>query len=161
MRKAWVRRHRRASSRRGNYLARRSITVQATSSRECLPARSLRRIPALTTHRRHSSGILSALARRQTEGGSYLVTTSLLDTAILLRSLGSRPFPPDSSSLTPALETPDDLRARGRLGVCVGRGGKQVEYVKHAAVFDQDSVQVGWEQAPERMGADEAEWLPF
>lgn len=108
-----------------------------------------------------ASGILSALARRQTEGGSYLVTTSLLDTAILLRSLGSRPFPPDSSSLTPALETPDDLRARGRLGVCVGRGGKQVEYVKHAAVFDQDSVQVGWEQAPERMGADEAEWLPF
>ena len=110
------------------------------------------------THRpRGSSGILSALARRHTEGGSHLITTSLLDTATLLRSLGSKPYP----SSSPPLETADELRARGRLGTCVGEGRKQVEYVKHAAVFERGEVQVGWEKAPERMGADEAEWLPF
>ncbi|GAA5870041.1 hypothetical protein JCM3774_004343 [Rhodotorula dairenensis] len=105
-----------------------------------------------------ASGIITALARRHTQGGSYLVTTSLLDTAVLLRSLGSKLYRAPAGS---RIETAHELRARGRLGKCVGERGKQVEYVQHAAMFERGGIIVGWDKAPTGLGADAAEWLPL
>lgn len=101
---------------------------------------------------------MAALYHRATTGGSYLLTNTLLSTAHLIRSLGSRS--PSEAFERPGIkiETADDLRARGQMSTCPGFEGKTVEYVRHAAEFKGD-VEVGWERAPAGLGADKAEWL--
>ena len=103
----------------------------------------------------YSFGILAALYHRSTSGGAFLVTTTLLDTATWLRSLGRTN--PSIEPFSNALDTQKELRARGGTARLSGWEGEEVEYVKHAARFEGD-VEAGWTTAPRGYADSAAEW---
>ncbi|KPV77957.1 uncharacterized protein RHOBADRAFT_32544 [Rhodotorula graminis WP1] len=103
-------------------------------------------------------GILAALYHRSTSGGAHLVTTTLLDTATWLRSLGRTDASTSTEPFSVHLETQEELRARGGTARLRGWEGKEVEYVEHAARFEGD-VEVGWRTAPQAYADGAAEWL--
>ncbi|KAK4051023.1 hypothetical protein OIV83_003152 [Microbotryomycetes sp. JL201] len=99
-------------------------------------------------------GIQAALIRRASEGGSYIVRTSLLSMSNLLRSLGRvREAPFDTT-----LETLSDLRNRGQtLTYQNGFDGKTVETVRHAARINGLDLDPEW--AAQSYADSKPEWL--
>ncbi|KAK4051699.1 hypothetical protein OIO90_004649 [Microbotryomycetes sp. JL221] len=80
-------------------------------------------------------GVQTALARRAEQGGSYKVTTSLLDVAYLLRSLGR--VEPTQRAFNVEVETLQDLSKRAQtMQFEHGFDHKAIETVRHAAKVD-------------------------
>lgn len=100
-------------------------------------------------------GILAALYRRATEGGSYEVSVSLAGTGKYLRSLGQIPGrsgfgcadPQElyQETVAPLLETYDTPWGLMRA-------------LRHAATVE--GLDVGYELGPKPLGSDAPEWLP-
>ncbi|KAF1927450.1 CoA-transferase family III [Didymella exigua CBS 183.55] len=99
-----------------------------------------------------ATGIMAALYKRATEGGSYEVKVSLAGVMRYLRSLGQ--YEGQSGFDRKDFKQPKDIieyldsRQTG-LGV--------LKAVKHAAFID--GLKVGWEHMPKPLGSDEAVWL--
>jgi hypothetical protein len=100
-----------------------------------------------------ATGILAALYRRATEGGSYKVSVSLAGTMKYLRSLGQHEGKSGFDCVDPEdkkemVEEYLEERATG-FGV--------LKAVKHSASVE--GVEVGWDFMPKPLGSDKAEWL--
>ncbi|ETN42643.1 uncharacterized protein HMPREF1541_01800 [Cyphellophora europaea CBS 101466] len=105
-------------------------------------------------------GIMAALYKRATEGGSYLVEVSLAGTMKYLRSLGQSRGPEcfggrswDKPSDVP-IELYDGTGATGSTRPC---GFGDMAAIKHSARID--GVEVGYDRMPKKLGSDEATWL--
>jgi len=93
-------------------------------------------------------GVMSALARRASEGGSYLVRASLCQTAAWLQRIGSDLEPGESAGL-------GDVGAR--MQSCQTAWGE----LRHLApVVKMDRTPPRWERPPSPLGSHAAQWLP-
>lgn len=101
-----------------------------------------------------ATGIMAALYKQMTEGGSYQVDVSLAGVMNYLRSLGQYE---ERSGFEHKLykditDVPTDMRETRNCAF-----GK-LEAIKHSVQID--GVEVGWEEMPKPLGSDEAVWLP-
>ncbi|KAK5072442.1 hypothetical protein LTS08_008072 [Lithohypha guttulata] len=100
-----------------------------------------------------AAGIIAALYKRATEGGSYKVDVSLAGVMKYLRSLGQ--FPGKSGfeckDINSSTEVADEYMETRKSGFGVMRS------VKHSATID--GMQVGWDHMPKPLGSDEPRWL--
>lgn len=98
-----------------------------------------------------ATGIMAALYKRATEGGSYEVKVSLAGVMKYLRSLGQ--YEGKSGFLRKGFKGPEDvvdyLETRET-------GFGELKAVKHAASID--GVTVGWQHMPKPLGSDEPAW---
>ncbi|KAK4704105.1 hypothetical protein P7C70_g2109, partial [Phenoliferia sp. Uapishka_3] len=100
-------------------------------------------------------GIQAALYHRSLTGGSFVVSNSLLDTATFLRTFG-RATP---ITFERGLETRNELRMRGGMNKISGFEGKEVEYLRHAARFEEmGEKDVGLRSAPGGYCDGKADW---
>ncbi|KAJ6790066.1 hypothetical protein PWT90_03977 [Aphanocladium album] len=104
-----------------------------------------------------ATGIMAALYRRATEGGSYRVDVSLAGTMKYLRSLGQYPgqegfkCDPLPANIKQIPKQFIDLKQSGF--------GGQAMAVKHSAEIE--GVEVGYEETPKPLGSDEPKWKPY
>lgn len=99
-----------------------------------------------------ATGIMAALYKRATEGGSYEVKVSLAGTMGYLRSLGQY----DGRS---GFCRKDFMRSEDANEYLETRktGFGELKAVKHAVKID--GLEVGWEHMPKPLGSDEPVWL--
>ncbi|KAF9691830.1 hypothetical protein EKO04_010428 [Ascochyta lentis] len=99
-----------------------------------------------------ATGIMAALFKRATEGGSYEVKVSLAGVMRYLRSLGQ--YEAKSGFARKDFKRPEDvdqyLESRQT-------GFGELKAVKHAAKID--GVEVGWNIMPNALGSDDPIWL--
>jgi hypothetical protein len=98
-------------------------------------------------------GIMAALYKQATEGGSFTVEVSLAGTMKYLKSLGQ--YPGNSGFDCAEYRKQSDLPAhilesrKSQFGL--------LKAVKHAATIE--GVEVGWDRMPRPLGSDESRWL--
>ncbi|KAK5061542.1 hypothetical protein LTR84_008086 [Exophiala bonariae] len=100
-----------------------------------------------------AAGILTALYRQATEGGSYQVDVSLAGVMKYLRSLGQ--YPGDSGFQCKDFDTQYDVPEN-----CLEERESAfglLKSVRHSASIE--GVSVGWDVMPKPLGSDKAEWL--
>ncbi|KPI37688.1 CaiB/baiF CoA-transferase family protein [Cyphellophora attinorum] len=100
-----------------------------------------------------AAGIMAALYKKATEGGSYEVHVSLAGTMKYLRSLGQ--FPGDSGFQCQDYDSPSEVADEFMETRESGFG--QMRSVKHSASVE--GVKVGWDVMPKPLGSDELRWL--
>jgi CoA-transferase family III len=99
-----------------------------------------------------ATGIVAALFKRATEGGSYVIDVSLAGTMKYLRSLGQYPGRsgfecPDIASAEQVVEFLETRRS----------GLGELTAVRHSATVD--GLLVGWDLMPKPLGSDQVAWL--
>ena len=99
-----------------------------------------------------ATGIMAALYKRMTEGGSYEVTASLVGVMRYLRSLGQ--YEGKSGFGRKDFRQPEDVR---QFLETRQTGFGELAAVKHAATIA--GVQIGWEIMPKPLGSDDPVWL--
>lgn len=101
-----------------------------------------------------ATGIMAALYKQMTEGGSYQVDVSLTGVMRYLRGLGQYEGRSgfDHKLYKDIADVPIEMRETRTCAF-----GK-LEAIKHAAQID--GVEVGWKEMPKPLGSDEAAWLP-
>ncbi|KAK5940043.1 hypothetical protein PMZ80_007461 [Knufia obscura] len=101
-----------------------------------------------------ASGIMAALYRQLTEGGSYQVDVSLVGVMKYLRSLGQ--YDGDTGFQCKGYERFEDVPAQMTETRNCAFG--ELESIKHSVKIE--GVDAGWEHMPKPLGSDEAVWLP-
>ncbi|KAK5095562.1 hypothetical protein LTR70_003485 [Exophiala xenobiotica] len=101
-----------------------------------------------------AAGIMAALYRQQTEGGSYQVDVSLAGVMKYLRSLGQ--YEGKTGFECEAIEKFDDVLAEMTESRDCAFG--KLQSIKHAVQIE--GVEVGWEHMPKPLGSDTVVWLP-
>jgi crotonobetainyl-CoA:carnitine CoA-transferase CaiB-like acyl-CoA transferase len=100
-----------------------------------------------------AAGIMAALYKQMTDGGSYEVDVSLAGVMKYLRSLGQ--YPGDlgfqCADYQSQAEVPDEFMENRQSGFGLLRA------VKHSASVE--GVTVGWDVMPKPLGSDELKWL--
>lgn len=100
-----------------------------------------------------AAGVMAALYRQPTEGGSYQVDVSLAGVMKYLRSLGQyngrSGF--DCRDYESSTEVPKEFMESRKSGFGV------LKAVKHSASIE--GVDVGWDIMPKPLGSDESRWL--
>lgn len=101
-----------------------------------------------------AAGILTALYRQATEGGSYQVDVSLAGVMKYLRSLGQ--YPGDTGfqfqeGFKAQQDVPEEYLEERMSGFGV------LKSVRHSASIE--GVAIGWDIMPKPLGSDKAEWL--
>jgi crotonobetainyl-CoA:carnitine CoA-transferase CaiB-like acyl-CoA transferase len=99
-----------------------------------------------------ATGIMAALYKRATEGGSYEVKVSLAGVMRYLRSLGQ--YEGNTGFGRKDFKRPQDVQEYLETRQ-TGLG--ELQAVKHAARIQ--GLDVGWEHMPKPLGRDEAVWL--
>ncbi|EGR52911.1 uncharacterized protein TRIREDRAFT_53373 [Trichoderma reesei QM6a] len=102
-----------------------------------------------------ATGILAALHRRTTEGGSWVVDVSLAGVGKYLRSLGQYPDRTGFEGVADAAMTQRDVPGEF-LETRETAFGRMVA-VRHSASVE--GCEVGWGEMPKPLGSDEARWL--
>lgn len=99
-------------------------------------------------------GIMAALYRQQTEGGSYQIDVSLAGVMKCLRSLGQ--YEGKTGFECDAIGKFDDVPAQmtGSRDCAFGK----LQSIKHSVQIE--GVEVGWKHMPKPLGSDQAVWLP-
>jgi hypothetical protein len=100
-----------------------------------------------------ASGIMTALYRRATQGGSWRVDVSLAGAMKYLRSLGQ--YPGSTGFQCKDLEKPSDVPAEYIEKRPTGFG--MMEAIRHSASVE--GCEVGWEVMPKPLGSDTPQWL--
>jgi hypothetical protein len=100
-----------------------------------------------------AAGILAALYKQATEGGSWQVDVSLAGTMKHLRSLGQ--YEGRQGFQAPDYESAADVPIELTENVMTAFG--QISSVRHSALIE--GVRVGWEIMPKPLGSDEKRWL--
>ena len=100
-----------------------------------------------------AAGIMAALYKRATEGGSFQVDVSLAGVMKYLRSLGQ--YEGDSGFQCPDINSPADVPDWCMESKKSGFG--MMRSVKHSACID--GVEIGWDVMPKPLGSDEPRWL--
>ena len=100
-----------------------------------------------------ASGIMAALYKQATEGGSWEVNVSLAGVMKYLRSLGQ--FEGKSGFQTQDYTSTKDVPAEYLETRQTGFG--EMTAVRHSASIE--GVQVGWDMMPKPLGSDQKEWL--
>ncbi|KAJ5248943.1 hypothetical protein N7468_000394 [Penicillium chermesinum] len=100
-----------------------------------------------------AAGIMAALYKQATEGGSWEVNVSLAGTMKYLRSLGQ--FEGKSGFQTPDYTSSKDVPAELLETRSTGFG--DLTAVKHSVTIE--GLQVGWDVMPKPLGSDKKEWL--
>jgi len=100
-----------------------------------------------------AAGILAALYRRATEGGSYEVSVSLASTMKYLRSLGQYEGKTGFNCVDPEdkKEMVNEFLEERETGFGI------LKAVRHSAKVE--GMKVGWDFMPKPLGSDAAEWL--
>lgn len=101
-----------------------------------------------------AAGIMTALYRQMTEGGSYRVDVSLAAVMKYLRSLGQHDS--DSGFAAKGYSLLSDVPSQFVESRNSAFG--QLDFVRHAARIHD--VDVGWDIMPKPLGSDELAWLP-
>ena len=96
-------------------------------------------------------GIMTALARRAREGGSYLVRVSLAQTGRWIQGLGRTPFQPEG---LPRLD--DSAEGVADLMTETGSAFGRLRFLKPAVSLSETPPR--WERASEPLGSSEARW---
>ncbi|KAF4972201.1 hypothetical protein FSARC_1183 [Fusarium sarcochroum] len=99
-----------------------------------------------------AAGVMAALYRRATNGGSWRVDMSLAGIMKYLRSLGQ--YPGASGFEAPDFNKPEDVPE-----TCFEireTGFGSMTAIKHCATIE--GLQVGWDVMPKPLGSDKAEW---
>ncbi|KZM18979.1 uncharacterized protein EKO05_0011315 [Ascochyta rabiei] len=99
-----------------------------------------------------ATGIVAALYKRATEGGSYEVKVSLAGVMRYLRSLGQ--YEAKSGFERKDFKRPEDV---DQYMETRSTGFGQLKAVKHAAEID--GVKVGWDIMPSALGSEDPVWL--
>lgn len=99
-----------------------------------------------------ATGIMSALYRRATEGGSWQVDVSLAGMMKYLRSLGQ--YPGDSGFGCKDVKTPEDVPSEYYEERETGFG--LMRAIRHSATIE--GCEVGWDVMPKPLGSDKPEW---
>lgn len=99
-----------------------------------------------------ATGIMSALYKRATEGGSYEVKVSLAGVMRYLRSLGQ--YEGKSGFERKDFKRPDEVSEYLETRQT---GFGELRAVKHAARID--GIEVGWQHMPKPLGSDDPVWL--
>ncbi|KAH0494459.1 hypothetical protein TgHK011_001077 [Trichoderma gracile] len=97
-----------------------------------------------------ATGILAALHRRTTQGGSWVVEVSLAGVASYLRSLGQYPG-------RTGFEGVADVKTQGEFLEERDTAFGRMVAVRHSASVE--GCEVGWGEMPKPLGSDEARWL--
>jgi hypothetical protein len=100
-----------------------------------------------------ATGILAALYRRATEGGSYEVSVSLASTMKYLRSLGQY----EGKSGFDCVDPEDRKELVEGFWEERETGFGMLTAIRHSASVE--GVKVGWDIMPKPLGSDAAEWL--
>ena len=100
-----------------------------------------------------SLGIMAALHRQLTEGGSYIIDVSLAGVMKYLRSLGR--YEDKSCFTTPGYNTQKDVPPEWLETRKCGFG--TLTALKHPVTIN--GLQVNWQQMPKSFGSDNPEWL--
>jgi hypothetical protein len=100
-------------------------------------------------------GIQTALLRRASSGGCWQVIVSLAETGKWIRELGRS----NTSAFERATPSFEDVREAGLLDKLVTRDGRNLTFLSHSATLED--CEVGWTEAPRKLGTDKAEWLPL
>jgi crotonobetainyl-CoA:carnitine CoA-transferase CaiB-like acyl-CoA transferase len=98
-----------------------------------------------------TTGIMAALYRQSTEGGTYTVDVSLAGVMKYLRSLGQYPGRTgfDCKNITKAEDAMEFMETRST-------DFGDLTAVKHSASIE--GVEVGWDVMPKPLGSDQPEW---
>ncbi|OSS48166.1 hypothetical protein B5807_07803 [Epicoccum nigrum] len=99
-----------------------------------------------------ATGIMAALYKRATKGGSYEVKVSLSGVMRYLRSLGR--YEGKSGFERKDFKRPDEV---SKYLETRQTGFGELKAVKHAAKID--GVEVGWQHMPKPLGSDDPVWL--
>lgn len=99
-----------------------------------------------------ATGIMAALYKRATEGGSYEVKVSLAGVMRYLRSLGQ--YEGKSGFERKDFKRPDEV---SKYLETRQTGFGELKAVKHAARID--GIEVGWQHMPKPLGSDDPVWL--
>lgn len=101
-----------------------------------------------------AAGVMAALYKRATLGGSWQVDVSLAGVMKYLRSLGQ--YPGSTGFVAKDFERPEDVpdeyfetRASG-FGI--------LKAIRHSAAIE--GLEVGWDVMPKPLGSDTSDWLP-
>lgn len=100
-----------------------------------------------------AAGIMAALYKRATVGGSYQVDVSLAGVMKYLRSLGQ--YPGDSGFQCRDVDSPAEVADEFMESKKSGFG--LMKSVKHSASID--GVAVGWDVMPKPLGSDQPHWI--
>ncbi|KAK7219690.1 hypothetical protein V2G26_007693 [Clonostachys chloroleuca] len=100
-----------------------------------------------------ASGIMTALYRRATQGGSWRVDVSLAGVMKYLRSLGQ--YPGSTGFQSKDFEKLSDVPAEYIERRSTGFG--MMEAIRHSASVE--GCEVGWEVMPKPLGSDTPQWL--
>ncbi|KAH7010284.1 hypothetical protein EDB80DRAFT_839526, partial [Ilyonectria destructans] len=100
-----------------------------------------------------ATGILTALHRRATQGGSWKVDVSLAGAMKYLRSLGQ--YPGSTGFDCKDFEGPADVPRKYVEAKMTGFG--LMEAIRHSATIK--GCEVGWEIMPKPLGSDSPEWM--
>lgn len=99
-----------------------------------------------------ATGIMAALYKRATEGGSYEVKVSLAGVMRYLRSLGQ--YEGKTGFDRKDFKRPEDVNEYLETRQT---GFGELQAVRHAARIN--GLDIGWEHMPKPLGSDEAVWL--
>ncbi|PYH44975.1 CAIB/BAIF family enzyme [Aspergillus saccharolyticus JOP 1030-1] len=100
-----------------------------------------------------AAGVMAALYKQATEGGSWQVDVSLAGAMKYLRSLGQ--YEGKSGFDAPDYIRPEDVPSEFLETHMTGFG--EMTSVRHSGSID--GVEVGWEIMPKPLGSDEKQWL--
>ncbi|KAJ5669278.1 hypothetical protein N7462_010348 [Penicillium macrosclerotiorum] len=100
-----------------------------------------------------AAGIMAAIYKQATEGGSWQVDVSLAGTMKYLRSLGQ--YEGTTGFQAPDYESPNDVPEEYLETRQTGFG--EMTAVRHSASIE--GVTVGWDFMPKPLGSDEKKWL--
>jgi crotonobetainyl-CoA:carnitine CoA-transferase CaiB-like acyl-CoA transferase len=99
-----------------------------------------------------ATGIIAALYKRATEGGSYELKVSLAGVMKYLRSLGQ--YKGKSGFARKDFKRPEDV---SKYLETKQTGFGELKAVKHAASID--GAEIGWEVMPKPLGSDDPVWV--
>jgi hypothetical protein len=102
-----------------------------------------------------AAGIMAALWKRESEGGSWNVDVSLASVMTYLRSLGQ--YPSDTGFIG-AVMAGDNPRDDHEFFEMRQTQLDMLKAVRHSATIE--NCRVGWDNMPKRLGSDTADWLP-
>ncbi|KAI8260914.1 hypothetical protein K4K56_006173 [Colletotrichum sp. SAR 10_98] len=100
-----------------------------------------------------ATGVVAALYKRATQGGSWRVDVSLAGVMKYLRSLGQ--YPGATGFESKDYEKPEDVRNEFFETRETGFGSMTA--IRHSARVD--GVEVGWDVMPKPLGSDSPEWI--